>query len=114
MNPHGADVIALSGSIQTVATDYYYIRSNFDPKNLILRFGEQIAVDMTVFKNNGNDLIVPWKGASAGPTYLSQFKNKHDVLGFSVDGKVQDTVMHTNFFDQKEVQEIIIRELKQG
>lgn len=111
MNPYGADIITLAGSEQTAATDYYYIRSNFDPKNLILRFGEQVAVDMTIFKSKGNDLIVPWDGASAGSSYLSQFKNKHNLLGFKTDGSVQPTVLHTNFFDQKEVREKIIKML---
>lgn len=112
MDPFGKDIVTLAGSVATAATRYCYIRANFDPNNLILRFGEGVIVDLTLFKKAANDVIVPWKGASVSTHYLPAFKNKVDVLGFDTTGAVQGEVWHINFFDQAAVRQQLLDTLR--
>lgn len=108
MNPFGADILALAGSVATAATRYCYIRANFDPNNLILKFGEDVVVDLTIFKKEANDAIVPWKGASASKNYLAAFTNKVDLFGFGAAGVAQGEVWHINFFAQLSVRQQLL------
>lgn len=112
MNPFGSDIIALAGSLTTAAAKYCYVRANFDPKNLILRFGDDAIVDLTIFKKAANDAIVPWKGASASTGYLSTFTNKVDLLGFGAAGVAQENVWHINFFAQAAVRQKLLDVLR--
>jgi hypothetical protein len=114
MNPAGSEVQALARSKATAATQYCYIRANFDPKNLIARFAEEAVIDKRVFRGAANDCIVPWIGASASNDYLPAFDAKHDLLGFGPSGGEQHTVWHTNFFDQKAVRNSLVNVLRQG
>lgn len=112
MDPFGADILALAGSEKTAAAKYGYIRANFDPKNSVLRLTDDVLLDLKVFKKAANDVIVPWKGASASTTYLPLFTNKVDLLGYDKTGAAQGDVWHINFFGKPLVQTTLLDVLK--
>lgn len=99
MNPTGKDVATLNRNTTTSAHEYCYIRANYDFRNLPAKLAQEFLWNTIVF-GGGNDLVVPYDGASANGNYLPNFPGKNDALSFDPTGQKQSVVMHTNFFVQ--------------
>lgn len=114
MSPDGDEIAKMLKDTKiSAANRYAYVRSNFDAHNLIVRFGEEIVIDNIIFKDNGNDCIVPWDGAGVSQNYAKNLNGKKDaLLDFGTNSSKQSKVWHTNFFDQPEVDTHLIDQLK--
>lgn len=101
MDPAGQQIADLNSYGQTVATEYHYIRANYDFRFLPAKLLEEYLWDGGVFNGADNDLVVPYEGASPSSKYLHNFQ-QHMLPALSYDpaGRPQSEVMHTNFFKQ--------------
>ncbi|HZW24117.1 MAG TPA: hypothetical protein VFF26_01420 [Gallionella sp.] len=107
MDPTGQEVATLNGYGTTSAAEYQYIMANYDFRFLPAKLLEEFLWDDGVFDGQGNDLVVPYEGASANNKYLPGFGAKQNALSYDNSGKAQSIVMHTNFFDQGQTKQVL-------
>ena len=77
-------------------------RANYDPANDVLL--EALNLNVDVIFGSANDLVVPFVGA----TQFDEGVRVDFDLPFGSDETSQSTVMHTNFFAQQPVQQLIV------
>lgn len=112
MNPIGDIINDLNNNGKgTVAKHYNYIRANYDPRQLFLRIGDALFVDLPFFKEKANDIIVPWDGAGVNQTYLKKFEGKIKLCDMGTKKKPQHSVWHISFFEQEKIQKTLVKAL---
>lgn len=107
MDPSGPEIGTLNSYGTTNATKYQYIMANYDFSFLPAKLLEEFLWDDGVFEGQGNDLVVPYEGASATNKYLPGFGGKLNALSYGSPRKPQSQVMHINFFDQNQTKQIL-------
>ena len=113
MDPSGLEISNLNAYQEKrhiVANEYLYIRANYDCENAVWHYLEGL-LDHDIFKDAGNDLVVPFEGAGSSRKYL-QPPQSTELLDYGSELKAQTAVHHINFFDQCETRKSIVGFLK--
>jgi hypothetical protein len=111
MDPIGKYLEKLNASSSTLANQYNYFRSNFDPKNVIAAQIDQAIIDKAIFNNQANDVIVPFEGAGITPNYLDGKVVKKLIKEYGTENEPQSNIWHINFFHDYEMRNLLIETL---
>ncbi|MBU0480785.1 MAG: hypothetical protein KKG47_06770 [Proteobacteria bacterium] len=99
----------LNGPYCTPAQEYCYVRANFDEKGISVRSTLDTLADSYI--QEPNDLVVPFKGAMTFDPYLSGKVPVNRGMDYGDSNTGQSTVLHTNYFEQAEVRDLLLNKL---
>jgi hypothetical protein len=114
MDPAGKEIADLNAYMEqkeeSIASNYLYIRANYDFEDKVWHYLEHIFLDHDIFKDSGNDLVVPFEGAGTSTKYQQALSSENRDIG--TESITQCDVHHINFFDQCEIRKRIVKFLK--
>lgn len=99
MDPDGKFIKELHESQCTLAEEYNYFRSNYDPAIRHAAAIDSYAIDRKIFSNKGNDVIVPFTGAGISDNYLAGKVRKTLIMEYGTETESQSDVWHITFFN---------------
>ena len=109
MSPESEIITALNQPVDHPGCKYIFTRSNFEPSGLLLNLLDQAGLDMFVFHGKKNDGVVPYDGAG---TFDEHVRSSVTIVkGPSFEKTSSPPVFHTEFFEQREVRQMLLEHL---
>jgi hypothetical protein len=111
MDPEGKYIKGLKKSQSTRASEYHYLRANFDSRKHAIAALDNTIIDKVFFNDKGNDVIVPFHTAGITKTYLNGKVKKVKSLDLGNNKTPQYMVWHITFFSNLEVKKALTKSL---
>ena len=107
MEREGDYIQELRKTSSTLASEYGYIRANFDSDRVAIAAIDNFLIDITLFDSKGNDIVVPFETAGVTDNYLAGRVTKTSLLDLGSEEEPQHSVWHISFFYSEEVKEAL-------